>query len=104
MCKLALSFSLIIVGVLLVGSIVSSFLRYRKKDDSVKNSVKNTAKNTAKNSSNTMSNFARLNEQTSSNNLSKSLNSASFSPYVSSVDNNEFSYGFFRGGDSLSGC
>ena len=113
MSKLALSFSLIIVGVLLVGSIVSASLRYSNKcgnnpDPSPSPSSMTNFSRLNNPSPTSMSNLARFNDRASSNNLVSSLNNeASSSPYISSVDNAnnyDWSYGDFRGGDNISGC
>ena len=91
----ALTFSLTIVGVLLMGAIVSLSLG-RKGDGDCDNKVKNVSNMKVSNTSRP-SNFASLNVARSNNNLTRQMSQVSYNPYLSSAQNSVWSYGTYRG-------
>ncbi len=107
MSKVALSFSVAILGVLLVGIVVSTLVSKRRNKKTKQPNI--TPSSSPSPSPSVITNFARLNSESASNNLTRKLNEKSniINAYVSSHSNDidDWFYGVHRGGnDNVEGC
>lgn len=92
-------FSVVILGVLATGVIVSASL----SDKSVNKKKKSSPTPSATPS--LVSNFSMLNVNDSSQNLNRQMSKMGSNPYLNSSNKNDWSYGTYRGGnDYVTGC
>ncbi len=108
MSQVALYFSAAIIGVLVVGMVVSTLVSKRRNKKTKHHNI-TPSPSSSPSPSPSVSNFARLNSESASNNLTRKLNENSniTNAYVSSHSNDidDWFYGVYRGGnDNVSGC